>query len=207
MHMKKTVPAQPRRASQEDFEYDDEVEETATPPRGIHKKPARQEEEASAARKTTGATSLEDYLRVAIDRTSASGDADNIPAGSYEAMVTEIVMQPFDPAKGQSLRMKFQLCGSDWEGKKVATWFKILDAHKQPAEFTIGKLKGVFAKLGYKLTYEAMDGVIEEIKEAQPGVILKINYQNVEGTRYQRVEVMDICDNDVIQEFKDRVGV
>ena len=174
-----------------------------------HKKTRQPEESASQSiaddkDRRGKATSLEDYFRVAIDKTPSSGDADNIPAGNYEAIVTSIVRQDFDPAKGQSLRMKFQLCGSEFEGLKATTWFKILDARNQPVDFTIGKLKGVIAKLGYELTYEEMDAIFEEIMESQPGVILKIEYQNVQGTRFQRVNVVDACDNDVVQEFKDR---
>jgi hypothetical protein len=63
------------------------------------------------------------------------------------------------------------------------------------------------AKLGYKINdFAELEPTFEEISEEKPGVNLKISYREYKGQEYQQADIVSLCDNDVVQEYKDEVA-
>jgi hypothetical protein len=149
--------------------------------------------------------SLTSFFDVAFDSVSGGGDAIDIPHGNYEAIITEVVKQKFD-AKGQSIRMKFELCDPDFgENNKLTTWFKICDKDHEAVTGGILALKATLAKLGYKPSGAELPEVFDQIMEDRPGVILKVSSAVVDGVEWPRITVMTVCDNDIVMAYKDQV--
>jgi hypothetical protein len=145
-------------------------------------------------------------LAQAFDEVPASNNADNTPPGKYEAILKDVVMQAKD-AKGQSVRMHFELCGDGFQDRNsVTTWFKVFDPEENTVQGGIRALKQTLAKLGYEPTFDELDECFEQITQEKPGVLLKISYsKDAQGNEWQRAVVEDLCDNEIIAAYKDNV--
>ena len=152
----------------------------------------------------------------AFNAISVSGNADQIPAGKYEAVITSVILQEPD-LKGQSVRWNFDLCDPDLgDNNKVVTWNKLFYADDSPCIPGIRIMKVSLAKIGYEDVQIDPDDeelrklrtVFEEVTDAEEkvGVLLNISYnKGTDGVTYQRVMVDSASDNDMIQEYRDRV--
>jgi hypothetical protein len=129
--------------------------------------------------------------------------ASDIPPGRYEAVLMGAILQ--DPTEsGQSLRLNFELCTDEFNDNSVPTWFKFYRGDGSINEFAIGLWKTTLARLGYQDVKESeLPDLLEQITADRPGVIVKISYQNVKGTNYQRVEVEGPCDNATVAAYKE----
>jgi hypothetical protein len=185
-----------------ELDYDEGDQAPRTPQ--MRKKIARPAAEEASPQKSAG-TSLASFFDKAI--VTVSGDADNIPIGNYEAIITEVVEMPFDSLKGQSVRMKFELCDPDLENKnQVTTWFKVVNANEEVNQGGARAFMATLTRLGYKVSSgEEARAAMAEIGEEQPGVIVKISYSN-DPEKWQRAVVMNTCDNDVVEAYKDRAN-
>jgi hypothetical protein len=150
-------------------------------------------------------------LAAAFDSVSLSSSASEIPPGKYEAIVSRLTLQEPDQ-KGQSVRANFELCSPAFDNKnQLVTWFKLLESdHRTPIDGGIKAFKAMLAKLGYELKGADMEDPDSEIyatiTQEQPGVTLKISYQQAnDGNTYQRILVDSLCDNEVIAQYKDNV--
>ncbi len=150
-------------------------------------------------------------LAAAFDSVSLSSSASEIPPGKYEAVVTRLTLQEPDQ-KGQSVRANFELCSPKFENKnQLVTWFKLLESdHRTPIDGGIKAFKAMLAKLGYELKGVDMEDpnseIYTEITQEQPGVMLRITYQQAnDGNTYQRIIVDSLCSNDVVAQYKDNV--
>lgn len=148
--------------------------------------------------------SLEERFN-AIASATGFANAENIPPGKYEAIVSEGVYQAPD-AKGQSVRLRFDLCDPDYKDQnQIAQWYRILDADNEPFVGGIKALAFQFAKLGYELTLSGIEEDLAKITEDKPGVLVKVSYRDYQGAQYPKVNIEGLCDNDVVQEYKDSV--
>jgi hypothetical protein len=92
----------------------------------------------------------------------------------YEAIIREAVVQEPD-ARGQSVRLKFELCGAEFGDQNTITqWFRIFTEDDEPFEPGIKSLAYNFAKLGLELDFNTIDEVCAELSEERPGVIVKV---------------------------------
>jgi hypothetical protein len=151
----------------------------------------------------------EESLAAAFDAVPASNNADDVKPGKYEAIISSVVLQDWDP-KGRSVRMKFELCDPELSDQnQVTTWFKLFDADRQAFEVGTSIFKRTMAKLGYDgddVKFKKLEKLFAEISEEQPGVIVSISYNQTTTGRWQRVNIDDLCDNDVVQAYKDNVA-
>lgn len=147
-------------------------------------------------------------LAAAFASTPLSNNADDIPAGKYEAIVRDFVLQDPD-AKGQSARIHFALCSPDFsESNQITQWFKLLDSDEEPVEGGIKALGASLAKLGYDMPDDEdnLEEVFQEITNEKPGVLVKVSYsKDSNGNTWQRAVIQGLCDNEVVQEYKDNV--
>jgi hypothetical protein len=180
-------------------EPDDDDEEEAPPTPKASAKP--KEANVGGGNRKGGKS-----LAQAFDDVPMSNNADNLPPGKYEAIIKDVVMQAKD-AKGQSVRMHFELCSPNLaEANSITTWFKIADADEQIVGGGIRALKQTLAKLGYEATFDDLEECFEQITEEKPGVLLKISYsKDAQGNEWQRAVVEDLCDNDIVAAYKDNV--
>jgi hypothetical protein len=178
----------------DDTEVEEDDEEEA---------PVKKSHKIGAAK---GGNSRSSALADAFDSTSATGNADDLPAGKYEAIFKSGILQEPD-AKGQSVRVSFELCHPDLQdNNQVTTWFKLFDASENKVEGGIRAFKGTLAKLGYKATFDELEDILAELTEERPGVMLKISYsKDRDGNVWQRAVVESLCDNQIVQEYKDNV--
>jgi hypothetical protein len=135
-----------------------------------------------------------------------SNNADSIPPAKYEAIIKDAVLQKPD-AKGQSARFHYELCSPDFaDQNSVTTWFKIFDTDGEVVAGGIRALKQTLAKLGYDPTFDELEECFEQITEERPGVLLKISYtKDNAGNEWQRAVLEDLCDNEVVQAYKDNI--
>lgn len=170
----------------------DEGEEEAIPKKGA----------ALLPKKATGKKNL---LAAAFDRIPLTNNADEIPAGTYEAIVRDIVLQEPDN-KGQSVRIHFELCNPEFKetGNSITQWFKIVDARGESVDGAIRALKAALAKLGYEPSGEELEECFEQITDEKPGVLVKVSYSKDEaGNVWQRANIQGQCDNDIVMQYKD----
>lgn len=147
---------------------------------------------------------------------SFSNNASDIPPGMYEAVISEAVLQEPD-TKGQSVRLKFELCSPDFEGQNVLTnWFRIFDVEGEPFAGGIKSLAYNLARLGVGFDFDGLTTkeeveehigeVLAGITEEKPGIIAKVvNNPGNDGRIFTNVSVEKPCDNDLVQEYKDNV--
>jgi hypothetical protein len=122
---------------------------------------------AKASRPAAAASSLAN----AFDAVPASSNADSIPPGKYEAIVRSAVLQEPE-AKGQSIRINFELCSPDFgDANQITTWFRIFNAEKEAQAGGIRAFKGAMAKLGEEVTFGELPKLLSELTENQPGVV------------------------------------
>jgi len=148
-----------------------------------------------------------DALTAAFDSVPLSNSASEIPAGKYEGIITRVTLQNPD-AKGRSVRVNFELCDPRFENKnQLVTWFKILESDlRTPVAGGVKALKIMLGKLGYDPKGSEMEQAFDEISQDQPGVMLRINYaEGSDGIVYQRIIVDGLCDNEVVETYKDKI--
>lgn len=198
-HIQQPPPIEP-----DDEEVDVELDEEDEEAEEVEEEPPKSAKRSTAA--TPPAKVGRSSLAEAFDNTSATNNADDLPPGKYEAIVKNAVLQEPD-AKGQSIRMSFDLCNPDLaENNQVTTWFKLFDANGNKVDGGIRAFKGTMAKLGYKPKFDELDEVLAEIMEERPGVLLKVSYsKDRDGNVWQRAVVDSLCDNEVVQEYKENV--
>jgi hypothetical protein len=176
----------------EEKDVDDDEEET---PKSIKK---------SSLKKKPAAVKGGGGLADAFDSVKGFNNADDVPIGKYEAIIRDVVLQEPD-AKGQSARMHFELCSDDFtDANSVTTWFKLQDTDGEPVRGGLMALKATLAKLGYDPKGDELEAVFEEITNENPGVLIKISY-TTDSNHYQRIQVDSLCDNEVVEEYKDNV--
>ena len=142
-------------------------------------------------------------LADAFNKVKSSKGASDIPAGKYEAIIRAFVLQPPD-AKGQSARVKFELCDPQFkDNNTIPQWFKLLNAQDEEVAGGIWALEQALAKLGYDISGDELEECFEQISEENPGVIIKVSYDNVDGTRWQRAVIQGLCNNALVQEYKE----
>jgi hypothetical protein len=192
--------ASAKRAAPPVEEYDDEEEyDDDEEPTVEEKTPTKAAKKGSS---TTAAKSRAD----AFDSVPASNNADNIPAGKYEAIIRSGILQEPD-AKGQSVRFSFELCHPDFgDANQITTWFKLFDADGDRVDGGIRAFKGSMAKLGYEVAFDEIETQLEQITEEVPGIVLKVAYTNDrDGNTWQRATIESTCNNDVVQKYKDNI--
>lgn len=151
---------------------------------------------------------IDEEMANAFNAVPTSSNADGIPVGKYEAIISEIVWQPWTELKGKSIRMKFELCDPDYANQNVVTrWFKIFDGNKQTMDVGISIFRQSMAKLGYEVEdVRKLNKLFKQVMEDRPGVLLNISYRTYQGTQYIDPKIEGGCDNDVVQEYKDSVA-
>jgi hypothetical protein len=182
---------------------EEEVDEETPPPKSKKSSPSRKRDEDESDEESDE----DESLAAAFDSVPTSSNADSVKAGKYEAIVSGVVLQDWDP-KGRSIRMKFELCSPDFEGQNHLTkWFKIFDKDRAIQEVGTSIFKQTLARLGYDVPkFNKIKRVLEAINEDRPGVIVKISYtEDKSGNTWQQIVVEGTCDNDVIQEYKDNI--
>lgn len=150
---------------------------------------------------------IADALSAAFDSVPLSSSASEIAPGKYEAIVTRITLQAPD-SKGRSVRANFDLCSPKFENKnQLVTWFKILENNlRTPVAGGVKALKIMLGKLGYDPRGSEMEQCFAEITNEQPGVMVNISYQEGnDGVTYQRIIVDGLCDNEVVEAYKDNI--
>ena len=183
----------------EDEDEDEEGEEEEAP--------RKREKVTAGAGKAKAPPKKRKGLASAFDRIPLTNNADEVPAGQYEAIVRDVVLQEAD-SKGQSVRMHFELCDPQFaEANNITQWFKIVDAQGESVDGGIRALKQALAKLGYEPSGEELEECFEEISGDKPGVVLKVSYSKDDsGNTWQRAIIQAPCDNDVVAEYKDNVA-
>jgi hypothetical protein len=168
--------------------------------------PRKREKVTAGARKGKVLPKKRKGLASAFDRIPLTNNADEVPAGQYEAIVRDVVLQEAD-SKGQSVRMHFELCDPQFaEANNITQWFKIVDAQGESVDGGIRALKQALAKLGYEPSGEELEECFEEISGDKPGVVLKVSYSKDDsGNTWQRAIIQAPCDNEVVAEYKDNV--
>ena len=200
-------PAAPVEEVEEDEDYlEDDTEEEDT----VEETKATK----ASAPKSSGPRKLS--RAEAFNAISVSGNADQIEAGRYEAVITSVVLQEPD-LKGQSIRWNFELCDPDLgENNKIVTWNKLFWADNSPCIPGIKILKVSLAKIGYEDVQidpddeelQKLRTVAEEITDSEEriGVLLNISYnKGKDGVTYQRVMIDAASDNDMVQAYRDRI--
>lgn len=163
-----------------------------------------EDEEEQPKRKVS--KKVKSALAKAFDSVPLSGSADEIPAGKYEAIIREAVVQPFSEEKGQSIRFKYEFATEGIAGSQMTQWFKIIDSEGQPVDWMIDMLKKALAKLGIEIEGDELEETVQEIHETHPGIVLKVAYaKGSDGNVYPRLTIQGPCDNEVIEEYKDSV--
>lgn len=199
----KKLPPRPKDIDEEESEAESEEREG--------EEEGDEEKEQATVKK--GATVLKgkpagkkSALAAAFDRIPLTNNADQIPAGTYEAIIRDIVMQEPD-AKGQSVRVHFELCASEFEdGNNITSWFKIVDSEGESVDGGIRALKQSLAKLGYEVSGVELEECFDEISKEKPGVVLKVSYaQDAQGNTWQRAAIQSTCDNEVVAAYKDNI--
>lgn len=155
-----------------------------------------QEQEAKPAKKKGS-------WAAAFDSVPLTNNATGVKAGEkYEAIIRKAVLQPEDE-KGQSVRMNCELCSEDFsKANQVAIWFKISDSDGDSVDGGVKALRITLAKLEYEeVTSDNLEDILAEINETQPGVILKPNLKD----GYLNYRVEELCDNEVVQEYRDNI--
>jgi hypothetical protein len=178
-----------RRPVVEDDDEDDEDEAPAKPVSKLKKK-------------GVGKTSS---LAKAFASVPLSNNAEEVPTGKHEAIISDFVIQ--DPGeKGQSARIKFELCEDEFSGKNELTaWYKLLDAELEPNEWGMRAFKTALAKLGYEPeSLDEAEEVLDEIKKDRPGVLISVSYQKGYED-FPRIKIEGPCDNEVVEAYKDNV--
>ena len=103
---------------------------------------------------------------------------DNVPltnnstvkAGKYEAIIKEMVLQPYEEGKGQKVRIKYDLCDPEFTEDNVITdWRTIVAKDGEANEVGIRLFKQELAKLGYEVTFDELEQCFEQISEGKAG--------------------------------------
>lgn len=142
--------------------------------------PVDRRKAAPAEQETTGGGGGVKSKAQAFDEVSPGGGA--VPAGKYEAVLKEAVLQDPDD-KGQSARFKVLIASENYMGEELTWWNKIFDVDENPTG-GVKFLKQTLAKLGYPdVTFDDLESVFEELTNDHPGcaIQVKINegYTNV----------------------------
>ncbi len=116
-----------------------------------------------------------------FDSVKPQGKVDD---GKYDAVIRELVLQPFDPAKGRSVRLKVTIADEgDFQGAEAVQFYKIIEADKSAGKGA-AYLKADLAKLGYEdVRFADMEKVFDEIVENKTGILCTVKnnppYTNV----------------------------
>jgi hypothetical protein len=169
-----------------------------------------EEDEAPVSKKPIsklkkGRGKVSSSLANAFSSIPLSNNADDVPTGKHEAIVSDIVIQ--EPGeKGTSARVKYELCEEEFSGKnELTTWFKLLDEEMEPHEVGFRMFRGMLAKLGYEPeSPEELEEVVAEVKKDRPGVLISVSYSK-DYPDFPRVKVEGPCDNEVVEAYKDNV--
>jgi hypothetical protein len=172
---------------------EDESEMPETPKHTLKKKPVL------ASKQKSG-------LAAAFDAVPISNNAKNIPPGTYEAIIRRFVIQQPD-AKGQSARIEYELCDPEFQGKEnsVTGWFKLLEPDLRTPGGGMKPFKIALAKLGYEPeNSEEAEACLQEITENNPGVLIKITYDD-NYPDYPRTRIESESDSEVVENYRDNV--
>jgi hypothetical protein len=145
----------------------------------------------------------------AFNTVTVAGTSNNVKTGKYEAVIRSVVLQEMD-TRGQSVRYNFDLVDPEYEeNNKLVTWSKLFRGDESVVDVAVRILKRQLVKLGYKedeINFDLLPEIFEEITNENPGVILKISYnKGNDGIEYQRIEIDDVCESEMIDDYKDRV--
>jgi hypothetical protein len=174
--------------------------------------PQQQPTSSNEAKKTKSTNPLlTSSLAANFKRSSLSNNAKGVPQGIHEAIIREFVLQP-PSAKGQSARLKLELCGPDFIGKKntLTTWYTLEFANGEECEGGMFAFKLALTKLGYdpdNLEPEQYLEVLDEITNEHPGVLVKVGYSDPDenGQVWTRVRIEDTSDSDVVEAYRDNI--
>jgi hypothetical protein len=199
---KKTVPQQPstakadsnlgKLASKHNSEPEDEEEQQA------EQKPLLKKKGALASKPKSN-------LAAAFDQVPISGSARNITPGTHEGIIRKFLIQQPD-AKGQSARIEYELCDPEFQGaNQVTGWFKLLDADLKTPGGGMKPFKIALAKLGYEPeNLEEAEACLQEITENNPGVLVKISYDE-NYPDYPRTRIESESDSEVVEAYRDNI--
>jgi len=154
----------------------------------------------------TKASKAKSALSAAFSSVPMTNNADDIPSGLYEAILRSAVLQDPDP-RGQSIRFVFELCDPKYsEANHIASWRKMLDESGNPVSGGVRAFYQDIAKLGWGKPENEEDliQILEDLNQEEYGVMIKVGYRKWEGNDYQTVAIMSRCDNEVVQEYRDR---
>ena len=116
-----------------------------------------------------GTGSFEDVF----DKAKAQGQ---VRDGKFEAIIRELVLQPVDKEKGQSVRMKYHIISEgDEQGSEVTQWYGIRTPENTPGP-GLGFLKRDLAVLGYQdVRFGDLEEIFQAITENQElGVLITV---------------------------------
>lgn len=195
---KKVKPLAKRRVVEEEDEDEDEEEEEESIPTMISRK-LKDKKKA----KSKGASALAN----AFDNVPLTNNS-TVKAGKYEAIIKEMVLQPYEEGKGQKIRIKYELCDPEYtEDNELTDWRTIVAKDGEANEVGIRLFKQELARLGYEVTFDELEECFEQITDEKPGIMVKVSYREWQGNDFLQTSIDDLCDNDVVQEYKDTIGV
>jgi hypothetical protein len=195
-------------------EEDDEDERDDEPPEYDEEEmePSSKVSSTNKFKKKFGAKKVSKHgsLAGAFKKIPMSNNAEDVPPGPHDAIITEFVLQD-QTEKGQSARLKFALCEEEFEGKnELTTWFKLLGTKtdpEEPNEWGIKNFKTNLARLGYEpddMELDEIEELLKEITKERPGVIISVTYQ-AGFEDFPRIKIEGESDSEVIQAYKDSI--
>jgi hypothetical protein len=168
-----------------------------------------EEEQEKTSKKTKNRDEPTRSRAEAFNNVTVAGTSNNVKTGKYEAIIRSVVLQEMD-TRGQSVRYNFDLVDPEYEeNNKLVTWSKLFRGDESVVDVAVKILKRQLVRLGYKedeINFDLLPEIFEEITNENPGVILKISYnKGNDGIEYQRIEIDDVCESEMIDDYKDRV--
>jgi hypothetical protein len=147
-------------------------------------------------------------LAKAFDSVPTTSSQSTVPSGRYEAIAKVNISQ-----KELVIRWiwNFELCSEDFErGQNRVPAFRRLqnaDGEREThEEIAIKTLRQELAIIGYPdLKGSQLEECADEINNDPPGVIIRVSYRQWQGRDIQEAEIVDECNNDVVQAYKDNV--
>jgi hypothetical protein len=125
-------------------------------------------------------------LAAAFNAVSSTG---SLPAGDYPAVLEDIQLLEFNPARGQSVRARFDV-GAE---RLLEAWWRLIDYNREPVKGGIIGIKILLDRLGYEygtydLTEEALSELFAEISQAKPELDVRVSYKD----QWQNVRVLRV---------------
>lgn len=117
-----------------------------------------------------------------FDEVPAQGSG--IPDGKYTAIIYEMILQPADSEKGESVRFKVMIADDDYQGEEITGWWKLWnDDQRDDVAGGAQFFKRCMAMLEKRVTQANIAEICEEVNEEKPGVAIQKktngNFENV----------------------------